>query len=193
MMNSAHTPATGGAMGEPSRATLLPPPYMERSVRFGDHRSCETEGRLPRFERQTATREREPDLSHRLITMLANEVHTLRKENAKLRARAKKRHKEEHRDTVDEQAAHRGRADEVAAATAGGFQRFLTEPLGSPLAPPPRTRREWPDDALRHMPFLRHYRFRPEEQLLVDDFHTYDVPFLISIDDQRPRLACVAI
>jgi hypothetical protein len=139
---------------------------MERSVRFGDQRSCETEGRLPRFERPTATRDREPDLSHRLIAMLANEVHTLRKENAKLRARAKKRHKEEHRDTVDEQVAHRGRADDVAAATAGGFQRFLTEPLGSPLAQP-RTRREWPDDALRHMPFLRHYRFRPEEQLLV--------------------------
>ena len=143
--------------------------------------------------RDERSREAEPppELASRMIAMMTDELHQLRKENAKLRRKVKKLRKEKRARKEDADHSHshshsnhnRGRS---AGSANPNRPRYDDSPAATPQ-PQPQPAETWPShvaagecsgliEARKFMPFLNHYRMSADTPFVVSDLHSYGFP-----------------
>jgi hypothetical protein len=135
------------------------------------------------------------DLASRMIAMMADEMHQLRKENAKLRCKVKKlrkykRAREE--DTNHSQSHSHSNHNRGRSAGSANPKRPRYDDAPSPQPQPVETRPSSVAagecvgllEARKHMPFLNHYRMSADVPFVVGDLH--------SCGFQTSRVACCA-
>jgi len=158
-----------------------------------DEDEQEEQERLRKQSRDERSREAEPppELASRMIAMMADELHQLRKENAKLRRKVKKLRKEKRARKEDADHSHshsnhnRGRSAGSANPKRPRYDDSPTATLQS--QPQPQPVETWPSavaagecsgliEARKHMPFLNRYRMSADTPFVVSDLHSYWLP-----------------